>query len=184
MQPGPPIQTTRDCEGIEIPDGAPVRIPAGTEVRVTQALGGSFTVMSEWGFMLRIAGKDADVLGLEVPVSTDPTATADSGDSLQEQIMAELETCYDPEIPVNIVELGLIHSSDVSDLPDGGKRIDIKMALTSPGCGMGDVLRYDVEEKLSRLPGVKQVHVELVMPLAWDESQMSEAARLELGLMW
>jgi probable FeS assembly SUF system protein SufT len=184
MQPDPYIQVSRDCDAFEIPDGVPVRIPAGTVVRVTQALGGSYTVMSEWGHMWRIAGEDADALGVEVAASADSPAPTNSGESLQDLILAELKTCYDPEIPVNIVDLGLVHSCDVSELPEGGKRVDVKMTLTNPGCGMGDSLRRDVEEKLSRLPDVGEANVEIDLSIPMDQSRMTDAARLELGLMW
>jgi probable FeS assembly SUF system protein SufT len=185
MQLGPPIQISRECDAIEIPDGVPVRIPAGTEVRMAQALGGSYTVMSERGVMWRISGENADALGLEEPVSSQAEAAAkESGESLEERILAELRTCYDPEMPVNIVDLGLVHSYDVFELPDGSKRVDVTMTLTAPGCGMGEVLKREVEEKLARLPGVSQAHVEIDLSIPLDQSQMSEAARLELGLMW
>lgn len=185
MQPSPPIQISRECDAIEIPNGMPVKIPAGTEVRIAQALGGSYTVMSEWGVMWRISAEDANALGLVDPGSSEAEAVAeDSGESLEELILAELKTCYDPEMPVNIVDLGLVHSYDVFELPDGTKRVDVTMTLTAPGCGMGEVLKRDVEGKLARLPGVNQAHVEIDLSIPLDQSQMSEAARLELGLMW
>jgi probable FeS assembly SUF system protein SufT len=183
MQPGPPIELSRACDAIEIPAGTSVTLPVGKEVRVTQAAGGSLTVMDAHGAMFRIAGHDADALGIEPSELSSSGGDMSADAPLEHRIVSELRTCYDPEIPVNIVDLGLVFSSEVSDQADGRKKIEIRMALTAPGCGMGDVLASDIEEKLGRLPGVGEVDVEIVLDPPWDPSRMSEAARLELGWM-
>lgn len=171
-----PKTLSRACEVLEIPSGIRHLLPEGTVVRISQALGDSITVSTAQG-MFRIEGKDADALGL--PVSQKNSAAPQESFS-EEAIWAELRTVFDPEIPVNIVDLGLIYSCAITPLQDGN-RVEVKMTLTAPGCGMADVLKADVERKLSRLPGVKQVDVEVVFDPPWDPSRMSEAAKLQLG---
>jgi probable FeS assembly SUF system protein SufT len=168
---------SRACEVLEIPSGIPHLLPMGTVVRISQALGDSYTVTSAQGKMYRVEGKDADALGFAVNQS----AAAQQGFS-EDAVWAELRTVFDPEIPVNIVDLGLIYACVITPLQELGNRIDIKMTLTAPGCGMADVLKADVERKLSRLPGVEQVSVEVVFDPPWDSSRISEAAKLQLGL--
>ena len=171
----------RDCEAILIPAGTPTAFPAGTEVVITQSLGGSYTVYAQ-GMLARIAQKDADALGLEATPSSasEPAAT---GPVDQEQLWTAMKACYDPEIPVNIVDLGLIYDCSVSPQPNGGNRVDVKMTLTAPGCGMGAAIAGDVEYKLREVPGVSDVHVEVVWDPIWNQSMMTDAARLQLGLM-
>jgi len=144
-----------------------------------QFLGSSYTVASEYG-MFRIDVKDADALGLTPP--TPSQAPANGKREFSEQLVwDQLKTVYDPEIPVNIADLGLIYSCETKPLDDGGRRIEIKMSMTAPGCGMGNVLKSDVEKKLASLPDVKEVNVEIVFDPPWNPSRMSEAARLQLG---
>jgi probable FeS assembly SUF system protein SufT len=173
------IQLTRACDVIQIPSGARSTLPAGTKVRVMQSLGSSFTVASERGGMYRVDAKDADVLGLSDAASTQ--TAANEGLLTQEKVLAELKTVFDPEIPVNIVDLGLIYEAAITPLERGGKKIDIKMSMTAPGCGMADVLKADVESKLARLPQVTEVHVDVVFEPPWNPGRMSEAAKLQLG---
>jgi probable FeS assembly SUF system protein SufT len=173
----PPITLTRACEAIQIPSGIRQRLPAGTDVRIMQSLGSSYTVTSVHG-MSRIDARDADALGLAVPASKDASTEQTFSEEL---VWDQLKTIYDPEIPISIADLGLIYSCVTTPLEQGGKRLDIKMSMTAPGCGMGDVLKADVEGKLSRLPEVKEVYVEIVFDPPWRPERMSEAAKLQLG---
>jgi probable FeS assembly SUF system protein SufT len=178
MKTNQQIVLMRDCEATTIPGGTPYFLRSGSTVRLTQALGGSYTVMNDIGYMLLIDAKNADALGLTLESASAETAPAEFSDQL---IWDELRTVYDPEIPVNVVDLGLIYGCDVAPIDDGNK-IDIKMTMTAPGCGMGGILKADIERKLSKLPTVKQVDVEIVLDPPWHPGKMSEAARLQLGL--
>jgi probable FeS assembly SUF system protein SufT len=162
-----------------IPAGTTVTLQAGVPVVITQALGGSYTVIVH-GNMARIAGADADALGKEVTAST---AATEPGKLTEEQVYEALRACYDPEIPVNIVELGLVYDLQIVPLPDGGHRVEIKMTLTAPGCGMGPVLQQDVEAKVLALPGVKEAAVCLVWDPPWNRDMLSDAAKLQLGML-
>jgi probable FeS assembly SUF system protein SufT len=173
------ITISRGCQAIEIPSGRPVELPAGTAVRVLQARGDSYTVATDYGYMYRIDGEDRDALGLEAP---EEGAEAQPAEFSEQMIWDVLKSVYDPEIPVNIVDLGLIYSARITPVGEHGKRIEIEMSMTAPGCGMGNVLKADVESRLRRLPAVKEVQVEVVFDPPWDMSRMSEAARLQLGL--
>ena len=157
----------------------PIKLPAGIGVRVMQFPGSSYTITSDHG-MFRIDVKDADALGL---TASERFASRGSGTRpfSEEMVWDQLKTVYDPEIPVNIADLGLIYSCTALPVQGGGHRIDIKMSMTAPGCGMGNVLKADVESKLSRLPDVKEVNVEIVFDPPWGPDRMSEAARLQLG---
>jgi probable FeS assembly SUF system protein SufT len=178
MQEGDEIRVTRDCKAIEIPSGFWTTLSAGTRVRIHQALGDSITVaVLDGGFMVRVAAEDADALG-----GTPPPKAARAGGSLEEAVEEELRGCYDPEIPVNIVDLGLVYGRRFIPKPDGLTDVIVEMTLTAPGCGMGDVIKEDIERKLRALPGVGDVSVEIVFEPPWDPSRMSEAARLELGM--
>jgi len=172
------IELKRACEAIEIPSGIKRILETGTRVRISQFLGTGYTVMSDMGCMFRIDGKDADALGVNPPPEMKP---APEGSFNDQMVWDQLKTVYDPEIPVNIVDLGLIYSCKIAPLEQGGKKIDIKMSMTAPGCGMGNVLKADVESKVSRLPEVKQVDVEVVFDPPWHPGLMSEAAKLQLG---
>jgi probable FeS assembly SUF system protein SufT len=176
----------RECEATLIPSGDRVMVPAGTDLRVMQALGGNVTVQAvSNGQLLRIDAKDAAVLGEEyVEKPQAPAAEAPADAPFDEaRVWEQLRTVYDPEIPVNIVELGLVYQCQSTPLPEGGHRVDIQMTVTAPGCGMGPVLQEDVRRKVLSVPGVKEAHVELVWEPPWDQSRMSEVARLELGWM-
>jgi len=174
-----PVKLSRDVDAIEIPSGASKTLRSGSTVRLMQSRGGSHTVTAaDTGAMYRIDEKHADALGLATPP---PDPGPASGPLTDKLISDQLKTVFDPEIPINILELGLVYSCVSSPLKEGGNRIDVKMTLTAPGCGMSDVLKADVESKLSRLPTVKQVHVEVVFDPPWHPGLMSEAARLQLG---
>jgi probable FeS assembly SUF system protein SufT len=178
------IIVSRDVEAVVIPAGDRILIPEGVPVTLTQSLGGSYTVITPQGYMARVAGKDADALGKPV-VEESPEPAAAPGapvtaDALQEQIWDQLRQVYDPEIPINIVDLGLVYTCEVLPV-EGGYRVSLGMTMTAPGCGMGDVLKADAEERIRSLAGVKDVQAEIVWDPPWDQSRMSEAARLELG---
>jgi probable FeS assembly SUF system protein SufT len=172
------IKLSRECEVLEIPSGARRVIPAGTAVRISQSLGDSYTVEVGYGGMYRVDGKDADALGLAVSAAAKGEAQTELS---EKAIWDVLRTVFDPEIPVNIVDMGLIYGCAIVPLDGDDYRVDIKMTLTAPGCGMSDVLKADVERKISRLQGVKEVKVEVVFFPTWDPSRMSEAAKLQLG---
>jgi probable FeS assembly SUF system protein SufT len=184
MRYSEPIAIRRDVNAIQIPAGMPMKIYAGAEVRITQALGDTYTVVTEDGYMARIESIDADALGIESNTGA-YASTVDVDlpiDQVEERVWDALRTVYDPEIPVNVVELGLIYSCIVSPLPEGGYRVDVKMTLTAPGCGMGPVLQDEARRKVLQVPTVKDALVEVVWEPAWDRTMMSEAARLQLGL--
>jgi probable FeS assembly SUF system protein SufT len=181
MRYSEPVELKRDCPAIMIPAGTPTILPAGTEVTITQSLGGTYTVVAQ-GIMARIAGKDADALGIDT--SKDGQKEEYKGGPVDERaIWDQMKNCYDPEIPVNIVDLGLIYDCKVTPIPEGGNRVDIKMTLTAPGCGMGPAIANDVDQRVREVPGVNEVNVEVVWDPIWNQSMMSDAARLQLGLM-
>lgn len=174
------VITKRVCGATEIPVGTKRELPAGTLLHIRQSLGGSFTVVTEQGEWLRIEGKDAEALGKDEVNLPEPALS--SGASLEQQVWDQLRTCYDPEIPVNIVELGLIYSLEMKTLPDGGHKVDIKMTLTAPGCGMGQSIADDARQKIQNLAGIKKCNVEVVWNPPWNPSMMSEPAKKRLGL--
>lgn len=175
-----PIKFERDCEAIMVPAGDEVVLPAGTVGYITQALGGSYTIYVE-GNLFRLAGSEADAIGKEpTPAPTLPEGASDA--DVEALVWAQLRTCYDPEIPVSIVELGLIYECEMTPLGGGDRRVDVQMTLTAPGCGMGDILVDDVQSKLLLIPTIVQAEVELVFDPPWNQTMMSEAARLEVGL--
>jgi probable FeS assembly SUF system protein SufT len=173
------IELKRECEAIEIPSGVHRVLPALSRVRISQFLGSGYTVVSDMGCMFRIDAKDADALGLTAPVTVEETA--EKAEFSEQMVWDQLKTVYDPEIPVNIVDLGLIYSCEITPHEQGGKKINVKMSMTAPGCGMGNVLKADVESKLARLPEVKAVDVQVVFEPPWNPGLMSEAAKLQLG---
>ena len=174
----------RDVEASVVPAGTKVTLVKGETAFITQSLGGSFSVIVR-GNMFRIDGKDADALGLEMAAGPAASRAGQpaSSEELEKEIWEAMRTCYDPEIPVNIVDLGLIYDCKVTPLPDrGGNQADIKMTLTAPGCGMGPVLAQDVQNKLLSIEGIDEANVELVWDPPWNQTMMTEAARLQLGL--
>jgi len=173
------IDLLRDCEGVQIPEGTPLVIPQGTRVMISQSLGGTYTVITDRGYMVRIEGKDADALGKAIEKSA---LDSNRDKSVQDQVWAQLKTCYDPEIPVDIVELGLIYECHVQEIEPGQFDVAVTMTLTAPGCGMGPVLKSDVEKKIAAVPGVRSSSVEITLDPPWDQSRMSEAAKLQLNM--
>lgn len=176
-----PVRFERDCLAIMVPQGQQVTLPAGQTGYITQALGGSFTVFVD-GNLFRINGSDADALGKQEPdplVLPDDAADAD----VERLVWQQLRTCYDPEIPVNIVDLGLIYECSLDKQPDGKRLVRVSMTLTAPGCGMGDILVDDVRSKIERIPTVGEADVELTFEPPWNHSMMSEVAKLETGML-
>ncbi len=180
MSASGPITLSRACEVVEIPSGIRATLPAGAVVRIMQSLAGSHTVATDRGYMYRVEAKDTDALGLSNAATAQAPAVQE-GPFSEQMVWDQLKTVYDPEIPVNIVDLGLVYSCDIAPLEQGGNSVHIKMSMTAPGCGMGNVLKADVESKLSRLPSIKEVHVEVVFDPPWHPGLMSDAAKLQLG---
>lgn len=174
------VVTSRPVRVECIPDGRPAELPAGTPAWITQALGTAFTLLVE-GQLMRLRGADADAIGKPVPAAQ-TMAAPEGPDGLRDLVWQTLKTCYDPEIPVDIVELGLVYDCDVQPMDDGRFRVAVTMTLTAPGCGMGEILADEVCDKVLALPQVGEAHVEMVFDPPWDRSRMSEAALLALGL--
>lgn len=179
----PSIHLTRSTRAVRVPGGESTTLPEGTHVYLTQALGGSYTVqVPEMGGLFRIEGRDADALGLEVEGTAARAEAAPlTGAALEEAVWNQLRTCYDPEIPINIVELGLIY--DMSVAPKGrGNHVGIKMTLTAPGCGMGGAIASDARGKIETIPGVTTAEVEIIWDPPWSSGMMSPSARRTLGI--
>jgi len=182
MQAQESIALVRDVNAIVIPAGVHVTLKENDVVTIMQSLGGSYTVSSETGVMARISAIDADALGKEVKVihayetGTDP-------ESIREAAWAFMKTVYDPEIPVNVVDLGLVYDCTVRALTDGLNHVHVTMTLTAPGCGMGPVIQADIESGIKHIDGVETVEVEVVLDPPWNQNMMSEAAQLQLGLL-
>ena len=176
-----PIKILRDCDSTLIPTGDKITLIKGTLVRVTQALGGDFTLYVN-GNLVKLSGKDADAIGREVKDLVSESISINNGEYSEELVWEQLKTCFDPEIPVNIVDLGLIYDLSKEGNIKDGYSLNIKMTLTAPGCGMGPSIAQDVDNKVSELPGVNDVLVEIVWEPVWDRSMMSEDAKLKLGM--
>lgn len=177
------VALERDVEASIVPSGTRVTLEKGESVTITQSLGGTFTVVVN-GNMFRIDGQDADALGKESGSSpAEQMGRAETEEDLEKQVWDQMKTCYDPEIPVNIVDLGLIYDCHVENLESDSHKVNVKMTLTAPGCGMGPAIQADVENKILCVETVDEVDVELVWEPIWGREMMSEAARLELGMM-
>jgi probable FeS assembly SUF system protein SufT len=172
------IALTRDVEATRIPSGEKSTLPAGTDVFITQELGGSYTVAVELSGLFRIDGRDADALGREPQAA----AAAGEGPFEEQKVWEQLKNCYDPEIPVNIVDLGLIYSLEITD-ENGGKSVLVKMTLTAPGCGMGPALASDAQQRILTVPGVTSANVELVWDPPWSPDRISQQGRERLGMV-
>ncbi len=185
MQSAEPVILKRDVEATMVPAGVRVTLLAGEPATITQALGGSYTVVVN-GNMFRLDARDADALGLAAPAagSATPGGASAAPEPLEKRVWAALRTCYDPEIPVNIVDLGLVYDCRLAALPGAGHyRVDVKMTLTAPGCGMGPVLQQDVQNKILSLEEVDEANIELVWDPPWNQSMLSESAKLQLGFL-
>ena len=188
MRPGfEQVSFNRACEVIVIPDGTPITVPEGVTGFISQVLGGHYTLQLENGYLVRLEGRLGDVIDREVFEAPKAQHDADGNVVVEEaQVWAQLKTCYDPEIPVDIVELGLIYKCELETIAQAhgeGTVVYIDMTLTAPGCGMGQVLQDDVKYKVENIPGVSDVHVNLTFDPPWSPEKMSEAARLEMGFM-
>jgi probable FeS assembly SUF system protein SufT len=185
MQKNAEFTLSRDCEVILIPSGQKFTLEAGTQGVITQALGGSYTVATPHG-LSRIAEKDFDALGVEKPApktESKPAATPTNGDVSEEDIWNQLRQCYDPEIPVNIVDLGLVYDCRLLKKDDGGTRVEVKMTLTAPGCGMGPAIAHDAQSKILSIDGIDEADVQLVWDPPWNQGMISEAGRMKLGMI-
>lgn len=172
------VRLLRDVDAYMVPSGDEVKLLAGNLVKITQALGGNYTVIMN-GNMVQIREENADALGMEIAI---PKATSSFNGDITQQVWDQLKTCYDPEIPVNIVELGLIYDLNVLG-PEEDKKVEIQMTLTAPGCGMGPVIAEEVDRKINGINGVTNVKVDLVWEPMWNRDMMSEEAKLELGML-
>jgi probable FeS assembly SUF system protein SufT len=172
------VRLLRDVDAYMVPSGDEVKLLAGNLVKITQALGGNYTVIMN-GNMVQIREENADALGMEIAT---PKATSGFNGDVTQQVWDQLKTCYDPEIPVNIVELGLIYDLNVLG-PEEDKKVEIQMTLTAPGCGMGPVIAEEVDRKINGINGVTNVKVDLVWEPMWNRDMMSEEAKLELGML-
>jgi probable FeS assembly SUF system protein SufT len=178
------VTLTRDCEAVQIPSGTVTSLPQGTEVMITQTLGGSYTVTRPDGSLYTIAGKDADALGRKPSVAAQSAASpADANATVkEEQVWEQLRTCFDPEIPISIVDMGLVYDVKVLPLAGGGNRVEVKMTLTMPGCGMGRYIAADAQSKILTIPGVKEADVQLVWDPPWNRDMISPEIRKKFGM--
>jgi probable FeS assembly SUF system protein SufT len=179
------VELTRDCDAIAIPAGHAVRIEKGTAAFITQALGGSYTLnVPELGGLFRITSTDADAIGKSAEEAAGAGATTGPGGSLEDEIWRQLKTCYDPEIPVNIVDLGLIYDLRIGEpaTAEGGRTVEVKMTLTAPGCGMGTVIAAEARDKIAALPGVDEATVDVVWDPPWSPQMISPEGKERLGM--
>ena len=177
-----PVTLTRDVEAAVVPAGTVVTLLAGESAFITQSLGGSYTVIVN-GNMFRIENRNADALGLQPELSpAEKVGKAGTREELEKQAWDQMKTCYDPEIPVNVVDLGLIYGCAFDSMGGESYRVNVKMTLTAPGCGMGPTIQQDVQNKLLCIEGIDEANVELVWEPQWSRDMMSEAAKLQLGL--
>lgn len=176
------VELTRDCEVVQIPHGTTTTLPKGTTVDITQTLGGSYTVHAQGG-LFRVANKDVDALGIQTTAVTDAAVSGTgAGEATEQQVWDTLRTCYDPEIPVNIVDLGLVYDMQMKKLPNGNAAVEVKMTLTAPGCGMGPSIAGDAQQKLLMLDSVEDARVEIVWDPPWHQSMITAEGRRILGL--
>jgi probable FeS assembly SUF system protein SufT len=174
------VEITRDCEAIQVPAGTPVTLEKGIEVFITQSLGGTYTVqVPAYGGLFRVSGKDADALGK----AAGKTSAVDIAEGdLESMVWEQLKTCFDPEIPVNIVDLGLVYGMELTPLGDGTNKVDVKMTLTAQGCGMGATIAIDARQKLVSIPGISDANVDVVWDPPWNPQMISPEGRERLGL--
>jgi probable FeS assembly SUF system protein SufT len=177
------VTFSRSAEAIMIPSGEKVLVPKGAQATITQSLGGTYTVITDRGLMVRVSGREVEAIGKTADELPDIHPSELTPEALETMVWDALKTCFDPEIPVNIVDLGLVYLCDLEP-SDEGTSVKIKMTLTAPGCGMGPVLASDVKSKVEAIPGVRNAEVEVVFDPIWDRSMMSDAAKLQLGMMW
>ena len=174
-----PLILKRDCQAIMIPSGEAVALSSGTTVWLTQTAGAGYTVMTDRGYSVRIDGRDGDALGLAKIEDAKPVG---AGASVEDQVWAQLRSCFDPEIPVNIVELGLVYDCRVDALPGGGHKAIVHFTLTAQGCGMGQFIKADIKKKLLAVPEIREADVDLVWDPPWNQSRISLSAKQQLGI--
>jgi probable FeS assembly SUF system protein SufT len=177
---------TRDCEAIRIPSGETFTIAAGSRVQITQALGGSYTIalLEGFGGLARVTEANADALGLEVVAKEEAAAPSGPAPKVDEKVLwDQLKTCYDPEIPVNIVDLGLVYDCVIEQEESQPAKVQVKMTLTAPGCGMGPTIAAEARGKIMAVPGVGDASVDLVWDPPWSQTMISEAGKMKLGLI-
>jgi len=184
MQENTEFILSRDCEVIQIPSGHKITIPGGTPGVITQTLGGSYTIATYQG-LARVSEKDLDALGLEKPQQTDGAVkpSGSNGTVDEKAVWDQLRQCFDPEIPVNIVDLGLVYDCRLVQKPEGGTKVEVKMTLTAPGCGMGPAIAHDAQSKILSINGVDEAQVDLVWDPPWNQNMISEAGRMKLGMI-
>ena len=177
------FELKRDCEVTLIPAGQKFTVPAGTKGVITQALGGNYTIATSYG-LSQVSTKDLDALGVEMPAAKPETKAAKTnGEVSEEEVWSQLKQCYDPEIPVNIVDLGLVYDCRLTKGENGGTKVEVKMTLTAPGCGMGPAIANDAQSKILSIDGVDEADVQLVWDPPWNQSMISEAGRMKLGMI-
>lgn len=176
------LELNRDCEAVQIPSGNPIILPAGTRVMITQRLGGSYTVATQAG-LARIESQNADALGIDPDEEFPAAPKVVPEGSLEEAVWNQLKTVFDPEIPVNVVDLGLIYDCTINKADDGATLVNVKMTLTAPGCGMGPTIAADARQKVLAIDGIDEAAVDLVWDPPWNQSMISEAGRMKLGLV-
>jgi len=174
-----PLTLKRDCAAIMIPSGEEISLPSGSTVWLTQTVGNGYSVMTDRGYSVRVDGRDGDALGL-ANIATDTPANAQG--SVEEKVWNQLRCCFDPEIPVNIVELGLVYDCRIDDLPGGGHKAVVHFTLTAQGCGMGHFIKEDIRKKLLAVPEIREADVELVWDPPWNQSRISVSAKQQLGI--
>ena len=182
--PPDPVTLTRDVDASVVPVRTKVTLQKGEQAYITQSLGGSYTIATNFG-LSRVAEKDGDALGLEKSEAQPMGSTngAEDGEVSEEDVWNQLRQCYDPEIPVNIVDLGLVYDCKLTKKEDGATRVDVKMTLTAPGCGMGPAIAHDAQSKILTIEGIDEADVQLVWDPPWNQNMISEAGRMKLGMM-
>ena len=182
MRDDKPIVLMRECQAAMVPSGEALLLPAGSSIWITQALGGSYTAMTDHGYVVRIDGADAAALGLSDESEPEPAEATPAASSVEDRVWQQLRSCFDPEIPVNIVDLGLIYLCRTEELASGGYKALVRFTLTAQGCGMGQFLKEDIRKKLLAVPEVREADVDLVWEPAWNQSMISPQAKQRLGI--
>jgi probable FeS assembly SUF system protein SufT len=184
MSSSKPIILKRECTAVLVPSGEKITLAAGSGVWLTQSLGGGYTVMTERGYMAHLDGQEGDALGMAAVSALRPeeVTTNASIEEIEKLVWGQLRSCFDPEIPVNIVDLGLIYHFGVTRLAQGGYRTEVHFTLTAQGCGMGEILKEDILKKLLAVPGIRDAEVALVWDPPWNQRMISDTAKLQLGI--
>jgi len=177
------VTLTRNADAVMIPSGERVLIPEGAHATITQSLGGSYTLITDRGLMVRVSGREVEAIGKTPENVVTASAEEITPETLEQLVWDQLKTCYDPEIPVNIVDLGLVYLCELQNDDGGGKTVKVKMTLTAPGCGMGPAIAEDAKGKVLLVPGVTDADVRITWDPAWNQSMISEEGKMKLGLI-